>query len=264
MAFRSALWVLAFAPAAADEFLQKTRDLQQQQKSSGSKCCGQAPGGVPGSCWAPDWCSNPLNAWCSQSQDHCENNCNGVFCPGVGAVEAALAAEEITTELLAAEVVNTTTAGFTTGGLAETQDLQQQQKSSGNRCCGQAPGGVPGSCGAPDWCSNPLDAWCSQSQDRCEKHCNGVFCPGVGAVEAALAAEEITTELLAAEVVNTTAAGFTTGGLAEAQDLPCGSYNSDDCESEFHHGLGPFCSRCSNEGGNNPLRNRCHLCCTEC
>merc|ERR1712228_1053213 len=80
------------------------------------------------------------------------------------------------------------------------------------------------------------------------KHCNGVFCPGVGAVEAALAAEEITTELLAAEVVNTTAAGFTTGGLAEAQDLPCGSYNSDDCESEFHHGLGPFCSRCSNEG----------------
>merc|ERR1712151_838857 len=170
----------------------------------------------------------------------------------------------ITTELLAAEVVNTTTAGFTTGGLAETQDLQQQQKSSGNRCCGQAPGGVPGSCGAPDWCSNPLDAWCSQSQDRCEKHCNGVFCPGVGAVEAALAAEEITTELLAAEVVNTTAAGFTTGGLAEAQDLPCGSDNSDDCVSEFHHGLGPFCSRCSNEGGNNPLRNRCHLCCTEC
>ena len=78
------------------------------------------------------------------------------------------------------------------------------------------------------------------------------------------ATPEITTELLAAEVVNTTAAGFTTGGLAEAQDLPCGSYNSDDCESEFHHGLGPFCSRCSNEGGNNPLRNRCHLCCTEC
>merc|ERR1712060_164975 len=53
------------------------------------------------------------------------------------------ATPEITTELLAAEVVNTTTAGFTTGGLAE-------------------------------------------------KHCNGVFCPGVGAVEAALAAEEIT------------------------------------------------------------------------
>ena len=148
--------------------------------------------------------------------------------------------------------------------LQKTRDLQQQQKSSGNRCCGQAPGGVPGSCGAPDWCSNPLDAWCSESQDNCENHCNGVFCPGVGAVEAALAGEEITTELLAAEVVNTTAAGFTTGGLAEAQDLPCGSYNSDDCESEFHHGLGPFCSRCSNEGGNNPLRNRCHLCCTEC
>merc|ERR1719188_1657596 len=131
-------------------------------------------------------------------------------CSGVGAVEAALAAEEITTELLAAEVVNTTTAGFTTGGLAETRDLQQQQKSSGNRCCGQAPGGVPGSCGAPDWCSNPLDAWCSESQDHCEKHCNGVFCPDEAAVEAALAAEEITTELLAAEVVNATAAGFTT------------------------------------------------------
>merc|ERR1712151_383970 len=121
--------------------------------------------------WAPDWCSNPLNAWCSESQDNCENHCNGVFCPDEAAVEAALAAEEITTELLAAEVVNTTTAGFTTGGLAETQDLQQQQKSSGNRCCGQAPGGVPGSCWAPDWRSNPLDAWCSQSQDRCEKHC---------------------------------------------------------------------------------------------
>merc|ERR1712060_197534 len=127
--------------------LAETQDLQQQQKSSGNRCCGQAPGGVPGSCGAPDWCSNPLDAWCSQSQDHCLNHCNGVFCPGVGAVEAALAAEEITTELLAAEVVNTTTAGFTTGGLAETQDLQQQQKSSGNRCCGQAPGGVPGSCG---------------------------------------------------------------------------------------------------------------------
>merc|ERR1712087_802925 len=147
--------------------------------------------------------------------------------------EAALAAEEITTELLAAEVVNTTASGLTTGGLAETQDLQQQQqKSSGNRCCGQAPGGVPGSCGAPDWCSNPLNAWCSESQDHCENNCNGVFCPGVGAVEAALAAEEITTELLAAEVVNTTTAGFTTGGLAETQDLSCGSDNRDDCMPE--------------------------------
>merc|ERR1712151_218926 len=97
--------------------------------------------------WAPDWCSNPLNAWCSESQDHCENHCNGVFCPGVGAVEAALAAEEITTELLAAEVVNTTTAGFTTGGLAETRDLQQQQQ----RCCLKQPGVLP-SCGGPDLC----------------------------------------------------------------------------------------------------------------
>jgi hypothetical protein len=68
----------------------------------------------------------------------------------------------------------------------------------------------------------------------------------------------------AAEVVNTTTAGFTTGGLAETQDLPCGSDNSDDCVTEFHHGLGPFCFRCSHEGGSNPLRNRCHLCCTEC
>ena len=67
-----------------------------------------------------------------------------------------------------------------------------------------------------------------------------------------------------AEVVNTTTAGFTTGGLAETQDLPCGSDNSDDCVTEFHHGLGPFCFRCSHEGGSNPLRNRCHLCCTEC
>jgi len=68
----------------------------------------------------------------------------------------------------------------------------------------------------------------------------------------------------AAEVVNTTTAGFTTGGLAETQDLPCGSDNSDDCVTEFHNGLGPFCYRCSHEGGSNPLRNRCHLCCTEC
>merc|ERR1712060_574136 len=94
------------------------------------------------------------------------------------------ATPEITTELLAAEVVNTTTAGFTTGGLAETRDLQQQQKSSGNRCCGQAPGGVPGSCGAPDWCSNPLNAWCSESQDHCEKHCDGLFCPDEAATPA--------------------------------------------------------------------------------
>merc|ERR1712190_332650 len=95
------------------------------------------------------------------------------------------------------------------------------------------------------------------------KHCNGVFCPDEAAVEAALAAEEITAELLAAEVVNTTA-GFTTGGLAETQDQPCGSDNSDDCVTEYRHGLEHFCFRCSNERGSNPLRNRCHLCCTEC
>merc|ERR1711972_889182 len=96
------------------------------------------------------------------------------------------------------------------------------------------------------------------------KHCNGVFCPDEAAVEAALAAEEITTELLAAEVVNTTTAGFTTGGLAETQDLSCGSDNSDDCVTEYQHGLEHFCFQCSHEGGSNPLRNRCHLCCTEC
>merc|ERR1711972_721130 len=113
-------------------------------------------------------------------------------------------------------------------------------------------------------CCTECSAWCSQSQDHCENYCNGFFCPGVGAVEAALAAEEITTELLAAEVVNTTASGFTTGGLAETRDLSCGSDNSDDCVTEYQHGLEHFCFRCSHEGGSSPLRNRCHLCCTEC
>merc|ERR1712060_235557 len=79
------------------------------------------------------------------------------------------------------------------------------------------------------------------------------------------AAEEITTELLAAEVVNTTTAGFTTGGLAETQDLSCGSDNrADDCVTEHKHGLEHFCNRCWTEGGSNPLRNRCQWCCTEC
>merc|ERR1711920_604519 len=55
----------------------------------------------------------------------------------------------------------------------------------------------------------------------------------------------------AAEVVNTTTAGFTTGGLAETQDLPCGSDNSDDCVTEFHHG-GAFLLPVLPRGGQQP------------
>jgi uncharacterized protein YegL len=54
---------------------------------------------------------------------------------------------------------------------------------------------------------------------------------------------------------------------AVASGLVCGSYDSSDCKSEYNNGknngnLGNFYSRCRTEGGSQPLRNRCSLCCT--
>merc|ERR1711920_781649 len=53
-------WVLAFAPAAADEFLQKTRDLQQQQKS-----CNCPPSYVIWSCSEEEYASIMNGTSCS-------------------------------------------------------------------------------------------------------------------------------------------------------------------------------------------------------
>merc|ERR1712187_1008129 len=93
------------------------------------KSCNCPPSYVIWSCSEEQYASIMNGTACAYYR---HKHCNGVFCPDEAAVEAALAAEEITTELLAAEVVNTTTAGFTTGGLAETQRpilrLRQQRR----------------------------------------------------------------------------------------------------------------------------------------
>jgi len=140
--------------------------------------------------------------------------------------------------------------------------------SCGNTAFSQCGGmGWPGLTCCPGQCS------CVRSDDhysQCRPADGGSSCSAGAELQMpapappALAAEEITTELLAAEVVNTTTAGFTTGGLADTQDLPCGSDNSNDCVTECNNGLKNFCRRCSNEGGSNPLRNRCPQCYTKC
>jgi len=51
---------------------------------------------------------------------------------------------------------------------------------------------------------------------------------------------------------------------ADWSDL-CGNDNSQDCYDEFSNlGIVKACDRCRNEGGNDPLRNRCKLCCDKC
>ena len=55
---------------------------------------------------------------------------------------------------------------------------------------------------------------------------------------------------------------------APAQSYNCGSIISGDCQSEYNNArrngnMGPFYRRCRTEGGSQPLRKRCSLCCKE-
>ena len=54
--------------------------------------------------------------------------------------------------------------------------------------------------------------------------------------------------------------------LSQKIDYECGEDISDDCQSEFNNhrnnnDMDKFYYRCGNEGGINPLRLRCRLCC---
>lgn len=54
-----------------------------------------------------------------------------------------------------------------------------------------------------------------------------------------------------------------------AQVTQCGAAIAGDCQSAFNNAknqdnVAAFCNRCANEGGSNPLRKRCRLCCDEC
>jgi hypothetical protein len=65
---------------------------------------------------------------------------------------------------------------------------------------------------------------------------------------------------------DTETAAIITAGTVEPA-LACGSYDSSDCKSEYNNGknngnLAHFYSRCRTEGGSQPLRSRCSLCCT--
>lgn len=51
--------------------------------------------------------------------------------------------------------------------------------------------------------------------------------------------------------------------------MDCPDDNSDDCVSEYQNhknngDLNKFCERCLTEGGSQPLRSRCNLCCDVC
>merc|ERR1712110_168246 len=57
--------------------------------------------------------------------------------------------------------------------------------------------------------------------------------------------------------------------LPSARVSQCGTTNAGDCQGAFNHAknqdnVAAFCNRCANEGGSNPLRKRCRLCCDEC
>merc|ERR1712241_1660793 len=61
----------------------------------------------------------------------------------------------------------------------------------------------------------------------------------------------------------------TYGNVMERQELECGDKISSDCRSECDNALrngnlDHFYNRCETEGGSQPLRKRCSLCCDTC
>merc|ERR1712241_762605 len=61
----------------------------------------------------------------------------------------------------------------------------------------------------------------------------------------------------------------TYGNVMERQELECGDKISSDCRSECDNALrngnlDHFYNRCETEGGSQPLRKRCSLCCDGC
>lgn len=59
------------------------------------------------------------------------------------------------------------------------------------------------------------------------------------------------------------------GAASAAEYYSCGNRVSDDCRREWrnakaNHDEAGFCSRCGHEGGADPLRKRCRLCCSKC
>merc|ERR1712039_712729 len=107
-------------------------------------------------------------------------------------------------------------------------------------------------CGCPpfpvySWCS-PVhsvisSSWCVQSEENCERGCNGKWCQA-----------SATTYTTSTRAITPITLPYT-----------CGNTISGDCQSEYENQpLGQFCGRCGNEGGASPLRSRCELCCREC
>ena len=51
-------------------------------------------------------------------------------------------------------------------------------------------------------------------------------------------------------------------------EYQCGNYDSDDCKAEYGNAINNgnleyFYHRCATEGGSQPLRKRCSLCCSD-
>jgi len=114
--------------------------------------CSTEGGACPISKRCPGWCDQ---AGCGDGF--------GCTCPSVPSLGAARAAEETRTDLPASEVVNTTTAGFITAGLAEIQDLacapsddceSEYYNNKDALChrCSTEGGACPISKRCPGWC----------------------------------------------------------------------------------------------------------------
>merc|ERR1711920_356365 len=156
-----------------------------------------------------------------------------------------MGAEETTTDSPASEVVNTTTAGFITAGLAAlrsacppSDDCESEYNNNKDALCHRC-STETGACSISKRCPG----WCDQAGCGTGLGCT---CPSVPSLGAALTAEETTTDSPASEVVNTTTAGFITAGLAA---LRSACPPSDDCESEYNNNKDALCHRCSTETG---------------